>query len=307
MTQQSFSAFPGQNQDGTVIGFTPQTQPTPIIAVPYLVVLFPIETQHRRFALRKDPQTVGRSQGIDIELFDEQISRKHCEIYWDGLNIIVRDLGSTNGTFVDGTRLNPNQPIILAPDNRLQLGSFVLKIEYKDPGEIERENALFEAATTDALTRIPNRRFFLERARSEWAASKRSARYIHAVLLDVDFFKKVNDTYGHPAGDFVLREVASQLNKVRREEDLLARWGGEEFIFLLAEIEPAQALAFAERARKAIESHRIVWEETRIPVTVSLGLASIQGTQQGELDHLIAQADTKLYQAKHNGRNRVET
>jgi diguanylate cyclase (GGDEF)-like protein len=307
MTPQIIPTFPGQNQDGTVVGLAPATQSTPIIAIPYLVVLFPIETQHRRFQLGKTPQVIGRSQGVEIELFDEQISRKHCEIAWDGLSIIVRDAGSTNGTFVDGSRLAPGQPVILAPDNRLQIGSFVLKVEYKDPGEIERENALFEAATTDALTRIPNRRFFLERARSEWAASKRSSRFVHTILLDVDFFKKVNDTYGHPAGDFVLREVAAQLNKVRREEDLLARWGGEEFIFLLAGIEPSQALAFAERARKAIEFHRIVWEDTHIPVTVSLGLASSQGAAQNELDHLIAQADSKLYQAKRNGRNRVET
>ncbi|HSQ41351.1 MAG TPA: GGDEF domain-containing protein, partial [Fibrobacteraceae bacterium] len=210
---------------------------------------------------------------------------------------------STNGTFVDGTQISE---IGLESGNRLQIGKTVLKVEFKDSYEIEREQALYEAATTDALTRVPNRRFFLERARAEWSAAKRANRWVHAAILDVDFFKKVNDTWGHAAGDFVLREVANILGKIRREEDLLARWGGEEFVFLLSGIEPVQALAFAERARQTVASHRFVWEENLIQVTVSIGMAHTQVAQSSDLDALISLADVHLYQAKRAGRNQVQ-
>ena len=294
-------------QDGTVqisreqmSGATQQLGAMP--ANPYLVVLFPIEL-YRRYPLNKGGLVLGRSQDVDISIpTDELLSRQHCQVSWDGSKIRVKDLGSTNGTFVDGSQITERE---LGPDNRLQVGKVVLKLEFKDQSELEREDALFKAATTDALTRVPNRRSFMDGAKVSWSAAKRANRWIHAILLDVDFFKKVNDTWGHPAGDFVLKEVAGILDRVRREEDLIARWGGEEFVFLLAGIESKQAIAFAERARKAIESHRITWEDKLIPVTVSLGLASVQGASAESLDVLIAEADARLYQAKRNGRNQV--
>jgi len=301
---------PWGNQDGTVIqsrnAQAPATQQfTAAPPSPYLVVLFPLE-MNQSIDLGKAPRLIlGRSQETDISIPDELISRNHCEFCWDGHRVTIRDLGSTNGTFVDGFRLEAQVSREIGPENRLQLGNAILKVDFKDSNEVEREKALFEAATTDALTKVPNRRFFLERARADWSAAKRANRFMHILLLDVDFFKKVNDTWGHPAGDFVLKEVAATLGRVRREEDQLARWGGEEFIFLATGIEPAQALAFAERARKAIESHRIVWNDQHIPVTISLGLAGVAGKDGDSLDSLIALADSRLYQAKRNGRNRV--
>lgn len=289
-------------QDRTIITPSATLQLSVPETSPYLLVLFPLE-MHRRFALEKNrPVVLGRSQEADVLLADEMISRSHCQVVWDGRKIRVQDMSSTNGTYVDGTQITESE---LGPDNRLQVGKCVLKVEFKDSSEIERENALFEAATTDALTKVPNRRFFLERARAEWSAAKRTNRYIHAILLDVDFFKKVNDTYGHAAGDFVLKEIAALLDKMRRSEDPLARWGGEEFVFILPGIEPKQAEAFAERARKAVEALRIVWEDARIPVTISLGVASMLIKESDTLDTLIAQADARLYQAKRLGRNQV--
>lgn len=270
---------------------------------PYLAVLFPLEL-HQRIDLSASPRIViGRGQEAGLQIPDEMISRRHCEIYLDPSGrVFVRDLGSTNGTFVDGS---PVGTMELTPGHRLQVGKAILKVAYLAQEELDQEKALFEAATTDALTRIPNRRFLLERARSEWSAAKRSQRWEHVILLDVDFFKKVNDAFGHPAGDLVLREVAGLLDKVRRGEDLLARWGGEEFVFILSGIEPSQAQAFAERVRRTVESHRICWDDQRIPVTISLGLASTQPQESDLLDDLIALADTRLYDAKRGGRNRV--
>lgn len=269
---------------------------------PYLTVLFPLEL-HSKIDLGAKPSfIIGRGQEADLQIPDEMVSRRHCEIRAEGGHILVCDLDSTNGTFVDGSPIGRME---LTPGHRLQIGKAILKVSYLAQEELDQENALFEAATTDALTRIPNRRFLMERARSEWSAAKRTHRPMHAILLDVDHFKKVNDTFGHPAGDLVLKEVASLLDKVRRNEDLLARWGGEEFIYLLSGIEPNQALAFAERVRKTIESHRISWLDQRIPVTISLGLASVVPQEQDILDEVIAAADAKLYEAKRSGRNLV--
>jgi diguanylate cyclase (GGDEF)-like protein len=289
-----------QSQDGTVIS-SGVTRQILSLSTPYLVVLFPTE-MHQRFALSEKHLILGRSKEADITIPDELISREHCEIWCQNGQIWIKDLASTNGTFVDGGQITLME---LGPDNRLQLGKVILRVDFKDQSEIEQEKALFEAATTDALTRIPNRRFFLERSRSELSAAKRTNRWIHAILLDVDHFKKVNDTWGHPAGDFVLREGAALLDKLRREEDLLARWGGEEFVFLLTGIDPKQALAFAERVRKTFESHRFVWDDVRIPITISLGLAGVQGAGATDLDNLISVSDTLLYQAKRAGRNQV--
>ena len=290
------------SQDQTII--TPgATMALPIMeSSPYLVVLFPTE-MYRSFALPRQAVRVGRSKDCEISIPDNLLSRQHCEIYWDGKTIWLRDLNSTNGTFVDGSPVNSK--VELNSDSRLMIGQLVLKVEFKEPSEIEREKALYAAATTDALTHIPNRRFFLEQAQGELARAKRQEYDLHSILIEIDFFKKVNDTYGHPEGDFVLREVAAIFDRERREEDLLARFGGEEFIFLLSNITAKHAQAFSERLRLAVQNHRFVWKEQRIPLTISLGLASATAKSVESLDKLFALADSLLYQAKRDGRNRV--
>lgn len=298
----------GDDQDRTLArmpsigGSSTHLHPTVQELTPFLVVLFPLD-QHKSIPIPADsPLTIGRSLEATLQIPDEMISRIHCEIRRLGPKILLRDMGSTNGTFLDGVAV---QQVELKPGNRLQVGSAVLKVDLKDPSEVEREKALFEAATTDALTRLPNRRFFLERAQSECSLARREKRLCHALLIDVDKFKSVNDTYGHAAGDFVLKEVARTLAKVRREEDLVARFGGEEFIFFTTGIDSTQAQVFAERVRTAIESHKIVWDDKHIPVTISIGLKSLQMKDSDTLDSIIASADAFLYQAKNAGRNRV--
>lgn len=280
----------------------PATQAVKTPPRPFLAVLFPLELHQRIDLVAKPRVIIGRGQETDLHIPDEMVSRQHCEIILDKGHVIVRDLGSTNGTFVDGS---PIRDMELTPGHRLQVGKAILKLTYLVQEELDQQNALFEAATTDALTKIPNRRFFLERAKADWSAAKRTQRWVHAILLDVDHFKKVNDTHGHPAGDLVLKEVANLLEKVRRSEDLIARWGGEEFIYLLSGIEPSQAHAFAERVRRTVEVHRISWEDRPIPVTISLGLASLPPQEKDSLDDLIALADSRLYEAKRGGRNKV--
>lgn len=272
-------------------------------AKPYLVVLYPREL-FRRVEIPKGSLVVGRSTDCGLALADELVSRQHCELSWDGRVVTVRDLGSTNGTFVDGSPVTT--PRALTTDQHLQLGKLILKISFREAAEIAFESELFEAATTDPLTRIANRRAFMERAQGEWAAARRNGNPLHILMIDADHFKRINDSLGHAAGDFVLRELATLCNRVRRAEDLLARFGGEEFIFMLRDSTAEQARIFAERLRTSIAAHRFSYEDQTIAVTISVGLASRSGAQLPALPDLIARADAALYQAKNSGRNRVE-
>lgn len=270
---------------------------------PHLIVLYP-QTQFKQIPLEKGTITLGRGQDADVKLDDELVSRKHCTITFDGKNVTVMDLNSTNGTFVDG---NPITSTVLDSDNRLQLGKMVLKVEFKDKSEEAFDRALYEAATMDPLTKISNRRNFFDRSLGELALARRNNYFVHTIMVDADHFKRVNDTWGHQCGDMVLKEVARILNEEKRESDLLARYGGEEFLLMQVGIGPEDAKKSAERLRMAVERHRFSWKDTIIPVTISLGLCSKQGNEIPKIEDMIAECDRLLYIAKENGRNQVAT
>ncbi|MBF0162809.1 MAG: diguanylate cyclase [Magnetococcales bacterium] len=168
---------------------------------------------------------------------------------------------------------------------------------------LEHIHALEEAATRDFLTGLYNRRFFRE-AGTQLFAALRDGKHKHlcAAMLDVDFFKKVNDTYGHDAGDAVLREMGTLLKRLFTKPDIAARLGGEEFCLLLAGRDQTEIASLLEGVRQRIEATVITYNGMTIPITASIG-ASTQKTKH--LDELINQADAALYRAKHNGRNRV--
>ena len=270
---------------------------------PHLIVLYP-QAQFKQIPLEKGSVVLGRGQDADIRLDDELVSRKHCALTFDGKSVTVKDLGSTNGTYVDG---QPVTELVLEPDNRLQIGKMVLKIDFKDQNEEAFDRELFEAATMDPLTKISNRRTFFDRGLGELALARRNNFYVHTIMVDADHFKRVNDTWGHQCGDMVLKEIARLLKDEKRESDLLARYGGEEFVLLLAGIGPEDAKRSAERLRMAVERHRFSWKDTVIPVTISLGLASKVGAEIPTLEEMIAECDKLLYIAKENGRNQVAT
>jgi diguanylate cyclase (GGDEF)-like protein len=168
---------------------------------------------------------------------------------------------------------------------------------------IMREEELYRAATTDPLTRIPNRRWFFERAEDELSFSCRHRIPVSAVMLDIDYFKAVNDTHGHQAGDYVLMTLAGRLWNAKRQEDLLCRYGGEEFLIILRGTVQEDALAFCERFRAETEAAAFGFGGTTINVTVSMGVAALG--RGDSLEHLVARADRALYKAKETGRNKV--
>lgn len=168
----------------------------------------------------------------------------------------------------------------------------------------ERNRELARLATTDVLTGVANRARLLHVLESEISASRRHSRPLSCVLLDADRFKSINDRFGHLAGDEVLRELARRIRSLVRAEDLVARFGGEEFAVLLPSTGGRGARDVAEKIRRGIADEPVDFEGRRIDVTVSLGVAVLRSDMQ-TADALLAEADTRLYEAKNAGRNRV--
>lgn len=168
----------------------------------------------------------------------------------------------------------------------------------------ENENRLREMATTDSLTRVDNRAYCMEKMEHEIIRAARYGTEFTLLILDVDYFKEVNDTYGHPTGDAVLKDIAGVCVRALRENDLFGRIGGEEFAAGLVETDLAHGFSAAERIRKNIASHSFKGDDQAIKCTVSLGITAFAGPGD-TLEQMLKRADEALYQAKEQGRNRV--
>ena len=166
------------------------------------------------------------------------------------------------------------------------------------------EDDLHSAARTDPLTGLANRRELMNRFRAESARIERHGGVFSLLLADIDHFKQVNDTFGHPAGDQVLKRVADVLAKSTRAEDVCGRWGGEEFLLMLANTDEEAALSTAEKLRLTVAELVTVWEDRLIAVTLSFGVGSYRPGIS--LEDSITAVDKALYRAKANGRNRSE-
>jgi diguanylate cyclase (GGDEF)-like protein len=160
-------------------------------------------------------------------------------------------------------------------------------------------------AITDGLTRLYNHRFFQELFEKEHKRSDRYNSIFSLIMLDIDFFKKINDTYGHLYGDEILKEIASLIKGCLRGMDVVARYGGEEFAILLPETDIQEAVMTAERIRKCIEEHEFMSLGPGVKVTVSLGVTTYPSSDISSRSDIVAKADAALYEAKEKGRNRV--
>ncbi len=188
-------------------------------------------------------------------------------------------------------------PVIVVPLTIISLMKTAFEL-------VEAELELKKLAITDELTGIFNRRYFLDVAEREIARALRFGKPFAAILLDIDGFKKINDRYGHGAGDAVLVNLASICKRHCRKIDTFARYGGDEFYFLLPECTREEAQIFAERIRSAIEKMRVDYEGNSIPVTASLGVQSFTGAEDS-LDRLLIRTDSAMYAAKQAGKNQI--
>jgi two-component system cell cycle response regulator len=257
------------------------------------------------FALIASTTLIGRSPDSHITIEDDGVSRKHTAIVRCGDGYEVEDLGSTNGTFLCARRICVRTR--LEDGARIQIGNTQLRFALQDEVERDASKRIYEMSVRDGLTGVFNRRYFDERLTSEFAFAARHGAGLCVLLADIDHFKRVNDRWGHQAGDAVLRGVVAELRKGLRTEDVVARYGGEEFAMLARGIDVVGARLFAERVRSLVEGANISWEGERIAVTVSIGLAhNHAGLPVSKAEQLVAAADQGLYLAKRNGRNRVE-
>ncbi len=256
--------------------------------------------------LKKERTIIGRDPACDLVLRDDGISRRHARITRvDSENIEITDLGSTNGTFVGGEKVMSAR---LRDGDKVLLGrQTVLKFVLYDDIEHEYQEAMYESSTCDALTGVFNRKYFDEKLRTHLSFARRHHVPFTLILLDIDFFKKVNDTFGHTAGDDVLKAVSDIIRRMIRTEDSVSRYGGEEFAIIAQGTDTEGGRILAERVREKVASTRIATRATgdiEVRVTVSLGVATAAGGAEVSPEQLVAQADRNLYQAKENGRNR---
>jgi diguanylate cyclase (GGDEF)-like protein len=168
---------------------------------------------------------------------------------------------------------------------------------------IDMIERLTDIATTDALTGIHNRRFFYDSGEVLVANAQRNHLTLTAAMIDMDFFKEINDTYGHAGGDIVLKRIANLIQKTSRQTDIVARLGGEEFAILAVNMDQARTYEYFDKLRTAIEAEELFFQGKRVPVTASIGVCHGEGT---DLAAIMRRADRALYKAKENGRNCVE-
>src|SRR5215470_4031506 len=265
----------------------------------------------RSFKLSKPETIVGRGDDADILIDDGGISRHHAKLkVTSNKAFVVEDLGSKNGTFFDGQRI---QQILLHDGDRFQVGSStILKLTYQDKIEQEFQRQLYESATRDGLTGLFNKKFLVDRLSAEFAYCFRHGVKLSLCMVDIDHFKGINDRWGHVAGDSVLAQISRLVHSASRTEDIVCRYGGEEFVVLLREIDERGAARYAERIRRRVERAEFQFidkdgNQRSIKATISVGLATLGVTRYATIDDFITAADKQLYHAKRTGRNRVSS
>jgi diguanylate cyclase (GGDEF)-like protein len=252
--------------------------------------------------LHKGITIIGRSIQADIPLKDAGVSREHSEIKVDGEKATIKDMGSTNGTFVNNKRITKHA---LKDGDKIQISSStVFKFILSDESEKVFHDELYRMGVMDPVTNIYNKRYFTERLKQEFSLAKRNKTGLSLIMIDLDFFKKINDTYGHLAGDFILGKLSEVFSGMTRDEDIVARYGGEEFVAILPGSSEEGAVICAERIREKIAQTPFMFEDKTINITVSIGIATLdENNFFGSYEDFIEAADNCLYRSKKNGRN----
>jgi diguanylate cyclase (GGDEF)-like protein len=257
----------------------------------------------RTWKVESQHLSAGRDPRCAIHLPEEGVSRLHARFERRGNGTAVVDLDSTNGTFVNGEKMKEK---LLEPGDRVQIGrTTILRFELQDAVEQEFVQHQYDSATRDGLTGCYSKKYLLELLDTEMAFGARHNKFVSLAMIDADHFKNVNDTWGHLAGDFVLKRMAEVMMTCVRKDDVLARYGGEEFAVIMRDTPPNLGVVLGERIRQRVEETEFIWEGERLPVTVSVGIAAGPGDGIEKSTDLIQSADEFLYVAKREGRNRV--
>jgi diguanylate cyclase (GGDEF)-like protein len=255
-------------------------------------------------SLPRSPSLVGRSSGAQVHVAEPSVSREHARIVYEDGAYHIEDLGSLTGTEVAGQRVTRSR---LHDGDLVQIGQRAkFRFQLMDAAQEDVFRRLYESSTRDQLTGVENRRSLDGRLVSEIAFARRHKRPLSVILLDIDFFKHINDHHGHPAGDEVLRTVATTVKNQLRTEDVFARYGGEEFAIILLDVGKAAARDVGERIAAQVAEFPFEFSSTQPSgrLTISVGVASFPD-DGAEPAMVLAAADRALFAAKNAGRNTV--
>ncbi|MCU0660851.1 MAG: GGDEF domain-containing protein [Myxococcota bacterium] len=267
-----------------------------------LVHIYPPGTDMgRKHELSPKMMTIGRDQANNIVINSDSVSRRHARLTIEGRKRVVTDLQSTNGTYVNNRQILSQE---LENGDQIKIGDTIFKYLMGNDVESAYHEEIYRMTIKDGLTEIYNKRYFLEALEREMSRAQRYQRPLSMLMFDVDFFKRINDKYGHLAGDYVLQALARVISTRSRREEIFARYGGEEFAILLPETNAEGALELADQLRQRVAGYTFIFEGEEIPVTVSIGVADTCGDPLTP-NELIQKADAKMYQAKGDGRNCV--
>jgi two-component system, cell cycle response regulator len=260
--------------------------------------------------LEREEVILGRSLGADVRVNDSKASRRHAKIEVkesSGVTeYILTDMNSRNGTFLNGRRIETES---LRNGDKVAIGDHILKFELLDEIDREYQRQIHRLISHDDLTGLLSSRSFFSELRREASRAKSQGRPFCVLMMDLDHFKIVNDTYGHLTGSKTLEELASCIVRNMRSGDAAARFGGEEFAAFLLDADLAQAMVAAERIRQEVEKFEFSVVKKNDPgrthsVTLSIGISSFPADSSDPIE-LVEMADSALYRAKHEGRNLV--
>jgi diguanylate cyclase (GGDEF)-like protein len=264
--------------------------------------------------LDRDEVTLGRALEADVRINDLRASRLHARITVernadnDSVRCIIRDLASTNGTLINGRTL---KEAVLNEGDKISIGDQLFRFDMLDEIDREFQQQIHRLISHDELTGLLTSKSFFSELRREAAQAEVKSQPFCVLMMDVDHFKEVNDTYGHLVGSQTLEEIGGVIKRALRAGDVAARFGGEEFAAFLLEADYAQGLVAAERVRSAVEAHQFVTSRRDAPadaktlrITISIGVATFPDDAKDPIE-LIELADSALYRAKRGGRNRI--
>ncbi len=259
------------------------------------------ESQGRRLKLGDVPVTMGRSADCDLRLLNRAISRLHCRVWRDNSGFWVRDLNSTNKTYLN------DRPVVEA---RLKDGDFItvggIVVQFTQEKDVDHaaQSEFFDLVTNDQLTGLSQRRVFEQSLEQEIARSTRRNREFVLAIVDVDELSRINREWSNAAGDDVLKQVAKALRAGLREEDLVCRFGGDEFAALLPETDVEEAEKLLNSIRSAIANVEFFIQGQSRSASVSIG-AVLWKPEWKTAASIVARAEAKLKAAKEGGRNRI--
>ncbi|MBW2251814.1 MAG: GGDEF domain-containing protein [Deltaproteobacteria bacterium] len=268
----------------------------------FYLIIVDCDNAGKIYSLDKKTITIGRSDEFDIQLADSSCSREQAIIEFNDNNKpVLKDLDSTNGTFVNGAKITE---INIKNGDKILLGfSSVFMFAIQDSLESKFQMNLYESSITDHLTGAFNQKYFLDTLSKAFSYSLRHHTSLGLLMLDIDFFKKINDTYGHIVGDIVLKEFVKRIQNNLRNEDILCRYGGDEFAVIVRDFKYGFVKIAADRIRLFFDGRSINCKDHKINISVSIGAATIDNENIATSEDMIELADANLYKAKQSGGN----